>query len=159
MPEQGEKETYHGYSVDTEDQPQAFGDALTDDRGLEQPLDEGYSPPEKWSAGQRYGNTEAEEARGESLEQRLRQEEPEYSGANAGVGESVRGEVGAARAGRLVEDDAGARTDTDKDMYATDIGIDGAGASAEEAAVHVIEDEVTFPDDQRPVPPPEDDGR
>ena len=136
-----ENEHYHGYSVDTEDQPQGFGDSLVDDRGLEQPLDEGYSPPEKWSAGQRFGNTEAEEARGESLDRRLRQEEPDRPMADPGTGESVGGEVGERRAGRLVEDDAGARPDTDKDMYAEDIGIDGAGASAEEAAVHVIEDE------------------
>lgn len=132
-------ETYHGYSVDTEDQPQKFGDALTENRGLDEPLDEGYSPPEKWSAGQRYGNTEAEEAQGESLDQRLSQEEPDVPAAR--TGESVGGEVGRERAGRLVEDDAGARTDTDSEMYAEDIGIDGAGASAEEAAVHIIENE------------------
>jgi hypothetical protein len=133
-----DNETYHGYSVDTEDQPQGFGDALTENRGLDEPLDEGYSPPEKWSAGQRYGNTEAEEAQGESLDQRLLQEEPD--GPVSPDPESVGGEVGRERAGRLVEDDAGARTDTDGDMYAEDVGIDGAGASAEEAAVHVIEE-------------------
>src|ERR671927_299155 len=68
------KETYHGYSVDDEDQPQSSGDSLVDDRGLATPLDEGYSPPEKWSAGQGYGNTPLEEHIGESFEERLRQE-------------------------------------------------------------------------------------
>ncbi len=134
-------EIYNGYSVDDEDQPQSSGDSLVDDRGLKEPLDEGYSPPEKWSAGQRYGNTEFEESAGESLDQRLAQEVPDVS---AEEGESVGGEVGAERAGRLVEDDAGARTDTDKDLFATDIGIDGAGASAEEAAVHIIPDDATI---------------
>lgn len=133
-----DNEIYNGYSVDDEDQPQSMGDSLSDDRGLKEPLDEGYSPPEKWSAGQRYGNTEFEEHEGESLDQRLAQEEPDIS---AEAGESVGGEVGAERAGRLIEDDAGARTDTDKELFATDVGIDGAGASAEEAAVHIIPDD------------------
>lgn len=139
-----DRDTYNGYSVDTEDQPQAFGDALTDNRGLDEPLDEGYSPPEKWSAGQRHGTTEAEEAEGESLDERLRQEEPDVSEVRPG--EVVGGEVGRERAGRLVEDDAGARTDTDSEMYAEDVGIDGAGASAEEAAVHIIDDDAIFSD-------------
>src|ERR671929_1308740 len=71
------KESYHGYSVDDEDQPQSSGDSLVDDRGLANPLDEGYSPPEKWSAGQGYGNTPLEESAGETLDQRLEQEVPE----------------------------------------------------------------------------------
>ncbi|MBV9832020.1 MAG: hypothetical protein JOZ82_10560, partial [Marmoricola sp.] len=45
-------ESYHGYSVDDEDQPQDTEDSLTDRRGLAEPLDEGYSPPEKWSPAQ-----------------------------------------------------------------------------------------------------------
>src|SRR5690606_20926515 len=73
-----DKESYHGYSVDDETQPQDTGDSLSDsDRGLDDPLDEGYSPPEKWAAGQGYGNTPLEESRGESLDQRLDQEVPD----------------------------------------------------------------------------------
>jgi hypothetical protein len=53
-------ETYNDYSVDDEDQPQGTGDSTSPDRDLEDPLDEGYSPPERWSAGQRFGNTPAE---------------------------------------------------------------------------------------------------
>jgi hypothetical protein len=44
------------------------------------------------------------------------------------------------RAGRLVEPDEGLESDTEKDMIAHDAGISGAGASAEEAAVHVVDD-------------------
>lgn len=44
------------------------------------------------------------------------------------------------RAGRLVEPDEGLESDTEKDMIAYDAGISGAGASAEEAAVHVVDD-------------------
>ena len=72
-----DKESYGGYSVDDEDQPQSTGDSLVDNRGLEEPLDEGYSPPEKWSAGQKWGNTPLEEELGETIDQRLEQEEPE----------------------------------------------------------------------------------
>ena len=134
-----ENEFYNGYSVDDEDQPQSMGDSLADDRGLKEPLDEGYSPPEKWSTGQGYGNTEWEEEHGETLDQRLAQEVPDDTGDPRG--EIVGGEVGGDRAGRLVEDDAGAGPDTDKDLYATDVGIDGAAASAEEAAVHLVDED------------------
>lgn len=138
-----DQETYHGYSVDDETQPQGEGDSLVDDRGLDEPLDEGYSPPEKWSAAQRYGNTPLEEERGETLDQRIAQEEPEedpYEAA-AAAGENVGGEVGDERAGRLVAEDEGVGTDTEKDLVADDVGIDGAGSSAEEAAVHVVDEE------------------
>lgn len=48
-------------------------------------------------------------------------------------------EIGDRRAGRLVAPDAGVGEDIDKDEIAQDVGIDGAGASAEEAAMHIIE--------------------
>jgi hypothetical protein len=147
----GDNESYHGYSVDDETQPQSTGDSLVDDdRGLADPLDEGYSPPEKWSAGQRFGNTPLEESMGETLDQRLEQEIPEpdpYAVPDepgdedaADVVEAGDVTAGRARAGRLVEADEGVRTDTEKDLTAQDVGIDGAAASAEEAAVHVIDE-------------------
>jgi len=135
-------ENYHGYSVDDEDQP-GTGDGMVSDRGLDDPLDEGYSPPEKWSPAEGYGNTPLEEQLGETLDQRVTQEIPEpdpYEEA-ANETEDVGGEVGAERAGRLVAEDEGAHTDFEKDLVAEDVGIDGAAASAEEAAVHVVDDE------------------
>jgi hypothetical protein len=140
---ENDSETYGGYSVDDEDQPQGDGDSLSDDRGLAEPLDEGYSPPEKWSVGQGYGNTPLEEELGETLDQRLAQEEPEpdpYELA-ATETEDVGGEVGSVRAGRLVDEDQGLGPDEEKDLVGLDVGIDGAGASAEEAAVHVIDEQ------------------
>ena len=137
-----ENDTYHGYSVDDEDQPQSTGDSMADDRGLDEPLDEGFSPPEKWSPGQGYGNTPAEEEEGETLEQRLAQEEPEpdpYEQA-ANDTEDAGGEIGDQRSGRLVAEDEGVAEDVESDLVARDVGIDGAAASAEEAAVHVIEE-------------------
>jgi hypothetical protein len=144
-----EHESYHGYSVDDEDQPQSDGDSLVDDRGLTEPLDEGYSPPERWSPGEGFGNTPYEEAVGESFDQRYAQEVPEedpYEQAAHMSVESIEndgdgGEVGRRRSGRLVAPDEGAHEDVDSDEVAQDVGIDGAGASAEEAAVHTIEDE------------------
>ncbi|WP_207208154.1 DUF5709 domain-containing protein [Nocardioides glacieisoli] len=156
-----DNESYHGYSVDDETQPQSTGDSLVDDRDLPEPLDEGYSPPEKWSVGQGFGNTPLEESMGESLDQRVDQELPEpdpYEVADAEAergdlaplvaedstdGEAVQADVEAAeggRAGRLVAEDEGARTDTEKDLVAQDVGIDGAAAGAEEAAVHLVDD-------------------
>ena len=140
----GPTENYHGYSVDDEDQPQGDGDSLVSDRGLSEPLDEGYSPPEKWSAGEGYGNTQLEEELGETLDQRIAQEEPEpdpYEQAALET-EDVGGEVGTERAGRLVDENAGVGPDEESDLIGQDVGIDGAGASAEEAAVHVIDDDV-----------------
>jgi hypothetical protein len=135
-------ESYNSYSVDDEDQPQSTGDSLVDDRGLPEPLDEGYSPPEKWSVAEGYGNTPLEEELGETLDQRLAQEEPEpdpYELA-ASETEDVGGEVGVERSGRLVADDEGIMPDTESDLVAHDVGIDGAAATAEEAAVHVIDE-------------------
>ena len=140
----GENETYHDYSVDDEDQPQGDGDSLVGDRGLTEPLDEGYSPPEKWSVAEGYGNTPYEEEVGETLDQRLAQEEPEpdpyAEAATESETEDVGGEVGTERAGRLVDEDEGLGPDVDAEMIGEDVGIDGAGASAEEAAVHIVED-------------------
>ncbi|MEV7432048.1 DUF5709 domain-containing protein [Nocardioides sp. NPDC092400] len=147
-----DNESYHGYSVDDETQPQSSGDSLVQENtDIGEPLDEGYSPPEKWSVAQGYGNTPLEESMGETFEQRLEQEIPEPDPYEQAEQEADRGElndviregaqVGDERAGRLVEPDEGARTDTEKDLVAGDVGIDGAAASAEEAAVHVVADE------------------
>ena len=124
------------------DQDQLQPQPSLNDRGVDDALDEGYSPPEKWSVAEGYGNTPLEEELGETLDMRLAQEEPEpdpYEVA-ATETEDVGGEVGEERAGRLVADDQGIATDEEKDLVGHDVGIDGAAASAEEAAVHVIED-------------------
>ena len=88
-----DNESYHGYSVDDETQPQSTGDSLVDDRGLAEPLDEGYSPPEKWSAGQGFGNTPLEESMGESLDQRVEQEVPEPDPYEVADAEAERGDL------------------------------------------------------------------
>jgi hypothetical protein len=145
----GDQDGYHGYSVDDETQPQGTGDSqLEDDRGLDDPLEEGWNPPERWSVAEGYGNTPLEEELGETLDQRIAQEIPEpdpYAVAEAEADDPDAGEsdpeVGDRRAGRLVDPDQGLGEDEESDLVADDVGIDGAAASAEEAAVHVIDDE------------------
>lgn len=122
------------------------------DRGTDDVLDEGYSPPERWSSAERFGNTAEEQLEGESLDERLRQEvpdvEPQYADdIDPSLGDLPEteeflddGEVGDARAGRLVDPDEGMGPDVEKDLVGDDVGIDGSAASAEEAAVHVVED-------------------
>jgi hypothetical protein len=133
------REYYGSYSVDDEDQLQ-FSDTL-DGRGVSDLLDEGYSPPERWSAGEGFGTTAAEALQGETLEQRLAQEEPDID-PYATPSEYVDGpQIGRARAGRLVAPDEGSHFDLEEQLVAADVGIDGAAASAEEAAIHVVDDE------------------
>lgn len=133
-------EDYGSYSVDDENQLQP--EDTLDDRGVADVLDEGYSPAEKWSPGEGFGNTADEALAGETLDQRLAQEEPELDPYAEEDTENVGGpEVGGARSGRLVAPDEGLSSDDEKDMVAEDVGIDGAGASAEEAAVHIVDEE------------------
>jgi hypothetical protein len=139
-------EGYGSYSVDDEDQLQA--EDTLNDRGVDDILDEGYSPPERWSGGEGFGTTADEALEGETLDQRLAQEEPEpdpYAEEEENVGGP---EVGGVRSGRLVAPDEGAHEDSETDLVAEDIGIDGAGASAEEAAVHVVDEQEPFDDDE-----------
>ena len=112
------------------------------DRGVDDVLDEGYSPPEKWSAGEGFGTTGDEALQGESLDQRIAQEEPDVDPYAETDGEDLDdGEVGSERAEQLVSPDGGTGEDVDSELVGDDVGIDGAAASAEEAAVHLVEDE------------------
>jgi len=151
---EGDKESYGDYSVDDEDQPVGEDNLVTGDGSdVADEMERGYNPPERWSAAEGFGNTPYEEAVGETLEQRLAQEEPDPAAKSieeiveeAEAEELADREVGDDRAGRLVAPDEGAHTDVEKDLVATDVGIDGAAASAEEAAVHVVDEEVALDD-------------
>ncbi|HEX3648739.1 MAG TPA: DUF5709 domain-containing protein [Pseudonocardiaceae bacterium] len=119
-----------------------------DTGGPADPLDEGYSPAERPWAVNDWGTTAREEASGESLDSRLARELPDVGAgdpADDGIGDTSDtdgeprdDEVGDDRSGRLVDPDS----DSDAgEPVATDIGVDGAGASAEEAAVHTVRDD------------------
>ncbi len=113
-------------------------DTLEGDPGND-PLDTGIAPPDRWSAGQRFGTTPSEERQGESLDQLLAEEEPEadpYAEDDLAT-DAVPGDEQDARSGRLVAEDEGAHADTEPDLVARDVGIDGGAAGAEEAAVHI----------------------
>jgi hypothetical protein len=110
------------------------------------PLDAGYSPPDYEPKSTRFGTTAEEQRHGETLDQRLAEEEPDVSTDELPEGDfdEIDG-VPDARAGRLYAPDEGAHSDDESDAVAFDVGIDGGSASAEEAAVHVIgEDDTGF---------------
>jgi hypothetical protein len=134
-------------------------DALdTLDDGPADPLDEGYSPVEKPWALDDWGTTPREQHDGQSLDDRLARELPDFGAGeldddglgdlSGSDGELRDDEVGDERAGRLVSESYVASDaasvggdEWDADLLGVDVGIDGAGASAEEAAVHVIRDD------------------
>ena len=120
-------------------------DDTLDERGVDDVLDEGMSPPERPSRETAHGITAREDAEGETWEERLAQEEPDpnaqvlddYDDAQEESDPSDGFEVGDERAGRLTA----AEGDPDDDL-AEEVGIDGGAASAEEAAVHVVEEDL-----------------
>jgi hypothetical protein len=123
------------------------------------PLDTGVITPERWSSAIRYGTTAEEEERGESLDQLLAEEEPDpaldlndeddedyadVAGDDEAGDEDADGlllDEPAPRAGRLVAEDEGAHVSAEPDLVARDVGIDSGAATAEEAAVHVVDDD------------------
>lgn len=113
------------------------------DRGVPDVLDEGYVAPEKWSPAQSFGNTKAEMRHGETLEQRIAQEEPDVAPSEAKWTDEPpdQRQVGNHRAGRLVDADGGyGDPDTEPESLGYEVGIAGGAASAEEAAMHIIDD-------------------
>ncbi len=128
------------YSVDEDDQLQAEDTLI--DRGVDDVLDEGYSPVERPLMLDRFGTTASEQEEGESLDQRLAEEEPDVDvtggdGVDWDENEMSDEEVGDARSGRLLATDSGVDGEGTA-LIARDVGIDGGAASAEEAAMHEI---------------------
>ena len=108
------------------------------DRGVDDVLDEGYTTPERWSVAQGFGNTPAEMRRGETIDQRIRQETPELVTPDKPWNpDQEKREVGKERAGRLMHVQGSGRQDT----LGVDVGFGGGAASAEEAAMHIITDD------------------
>jgi hypothetical protein len=132
----------------SEDQLQP--DDTLDDRGTDDVLDEGMSPPERPSRPTARGETARDDAEGETLDERLEQEEPDpvaeidhsaQAQADAIVDADENGdptdgfEVGDERTGRLAEEPG-------RDDVADEVGIDAGAASAEEAAVHTVDEDL-----------------
>jgi hypothetical protein len=128
------------------------------------PLDSGVVPPERWSAGIRRGTTADEQERGESLDDLLAEEEPDTTLEDLEEAEEededetdeqdedegdedvdglLLDDGPDPRAGRLVGFDGGRYPRRQSELLAHDVGVDGGAATAEEAAVHVVEDDDT----------------
>jgi hypothetical protein len=107
----------------------------------------------------RFGSTAAEQRSGGSLDQRLAREDPDdgvdppdqrpdevgwdENATDGDIASYVAADGAGPRTGRLIrayEDDAAYLT-WETDAVARDVGVDGGGASAEEAALHVLPDE------------------
>lgn len=135
------------YSADDDDQLQPEDTLI--DRGIDDALDEGFSPPERPYAPGAFGPPE-------TMDQLLAEEEPDpasrinvlFDAAEQERSDAAERdaefrlprEVGRGRAGRLIAPDMGFGEDAESELVADDVGISGGAASAEEAAMHIIED-------------------
>ena len=93
-----------------------------------------YDPPDREPYNFSRIPTPFEEREGESLDQRLSEEEPDVTPDDVFTGDAD------PRAGRLLARDEGGLADTEKDAIAEDVGPAGYASSAEEAAMHVIDE-------------------
>ena len=157
-------------SADLEDYEVLNASDTLDGARSDDPLDGGVVTPDRWSAVIRFGTTSAEQQTGESLDQALAQEEadvsldidyerdedvgPDENATEEGVGRYLLDDGPDPRAGRLVDEDdevyeQGGNYLVARDERAVhDAGIDGCGTTAEEAAIHVVDDDTSLhPDD------------
>lgn len=108
-------------------------DTLTGD-DPDEDMQTGYSPPDREPYNLRHAPTAFEEREGESLDQHLAEEEPEVSEEDLAAADAE------PRAGRLVAPDEGAHEDEESEEIATDVGPAGYASSAEEAAMHIVDE-------------------
>lgn len=161
-PQENRTDDLGAMSLDDEDQLQPEDTLIQED--VDDVLDRGYSPAERLHGSIAHGVTVEEQQREETIEERIRQEVPDPDSAygapkdESGLDEDRVGgddpdsiaaeddwlgdrEVGGDRAGRLVAPDEAAGGDAEQGLVGEDVGIDGAAASAEEAAMHVVDEE------------------
>lgn len=151
MPDEKRPESQDLEDYEVEDAYDTLDGKLGDD-----PLDRGVATPDRWSAGIRFGTTAEEQEEGESLDQLLDEEEPDTSLDLDDDDDDIEDDEDAGdedvdglllddgpdpRAGRLVAEDEGAHPDEEEDLVARDVGISGGAATAEEAAMHVVEED------------------
>ena len=154
MPEETRHESADLEDYEVQDTTDTLSGAPGDD-----PLDRGVVPPERWSGDIRRGD---QGGAGESLDELLAEEEPDdtqdldedddepediedfdedYDAGDEDVDGLLLDDGPNPRAGRLVAEDEGAHPDEEEDLVARDVGIDGGAATAEEAAMHVVEED------------------
>lgn len=164
MPNKGRHESAGLQDYEVLDASDTLDGAPGDD-----PLERGVVTPGRWSAAIRFGTTAAEQYEGESLDQVLGEEEPDVALDAGDDLENIGPDENATdddvrryllddrpdpRAGRLVDEDdevyeeGGSYLAAHDESVAHDAGIDGGAATAEEAAVHIVEDDADLhPDD------------
>jgi len=120
------------------------------------PLDQGIALPDHWSRAMRYAEEGEEDD--ESLDELLGEEEPDVSldsddeswdenETSEDISRQRRVVGQEPRAGRLVAEDEEMYVGSDTSLVledqltALDVGIDGGAATAEEAAVHVVDED------------------
>jgi Family of unknown function (DUF5709) len=146
---------YESQDLEDYDTDDAY-DSLVGEPG-DDPLDAGVITPQHWSAGMRFGTTASEQQDGESLDQMLSAEEPDIDAEDREDEgqEPVKDEDAGdqdidgllldngpdPRAGRLVAEGEGIGPDAEPDLVARDAGVDGGAATAEESALHVVDDD------------------
>ncbi|MFJ8885639.1 DUF5709 domain-containing protein [Streptomyces sp. NPDC102402] len=154
MPEEGRgDDVYQPDGSDSDNRPTDDLDPenVIDEPDLDDMLDTGYSPPEKPLGVSKYGTTGEEQREGESLDRRLAQEVPEADpvladGTDDGPEDNgpEEDDAGQERAGRVaVTDEEPGGPVRNNRVLGRDVGIDGGAASAEEAAVHIQDDDAT----------------
>ena len=119
-----------GDPVDDTDDLDPIENLTSDDPDEE--MQTGYNPPDREPYNFRHIPTGFEEREGESLDQKLSEEEPEVSVDDIDAADEQ------PRAGRLLAPDEGEGPDLEKDEIAEDVGPAGYGSSAEEAAIHIV---------------------
>jgi hypothetical protein len=154
MPDERQHESSDLTDYQTLDSNDTLDGAPGDD-----PLDRGVVPPERWSAVTRADSpTDGQE----SLDQLLAEEEPDpalnddWDDEDEDDEDSDEDDPDAAdedvdglllddgpdpRAGRLIAPDGGHQVRWQPRLLAHDVGPDGGGATAEEAAMHVVDDD------------------
>jgi len=148
MPDETPHESADLEDYEVEDSTDTLSGAPGDD-----PLDRGVVPPERWTGAIRRGDEDDRE----SLDELLAEEEPDVAfDVDDEDEEDIEGDEDAGdedvdglllddgpdpRAGRLVAPDEGSHPVRVTDLLARDEGIDGGGATAEEAAMHVVEED------------------
>ncbi|MGH3257737.1 MAG: DUF5709 domain-containing protein [Streptosporangiaceae bacterium] len=148
MPDETPHESADLEDYEVEDSTDTLSGAPGDD-----PLDRGVVPPERWTGAIRRGDQDDRE----SLDDLLAEEEPDLAlDVDDEDLEDIEGDEDAGdedvdglllddgpdpRVGRLVAPDEGSHPVRVTDLLARDAGIDGGGATAEEAAMHVVEED------------------
>lgn len=139
MSEPGDEELYgdtvyeSGDAVDDTDDLDPI-DSLTGD-DPDEAMQTGYNPPDREPYNFKHFPTPREEHDGESLDEKLAEEVPDVSV------DDIDDEAADPRAGRLLAPGEGVGADEESDEIAEDVGPAGYASSAEEAAVHVRDED------------------